>query len=218
MLALHPQLGICPILALHLHQTKNKARWRSSARPQIQVRPLNHFSEKPWFNLYNSGLGGSEVSSEIEVGLFSGQRDQRADLEQSLESPPNQEENLVEEEPSNAIYERHMYLKKHGFPLWIPQPNMRLSRSYRRQGVSIGDVGIFTSDGGFDFLFNVCLPAGHPNNPNELPEGFSCLVLRPADVSEFRAHSSRSHMTSTSVQKQEYVAYSFYISEVLTRF
>ena len=96
-----------------------------------------------------------------------------------------------------------MYLKKHGFPLWIPQPNMRLSRSYRRQGVSIGDVGIFTSDGGFDFLFNVCLPAGHPNNPDELPEGFSCFVLRPADVSEFHAHSSHSYLSSPSVKKRE---------------
>ena len=75
--------------------------------------------------------------------------------------------------------------------------------SYQWQGVSIGDVGVFTPDGGFDFLFNVCLPAGHPNNPNELPEGFSCLELRPSDVSEFHAHSSHSHMTSTSVQKPE---------------
>ena len=95
-----------------------------------------------------------------------------------------------------------MFLKKHGFPLWIPQPNMGLSRSYQRRGVSIGDVGIFTSDGGFDFLFNVCLPAGHPNNPDELPEGFSRLVLRDSDVYEFRAHSSHSYMTSTSVEKR----------------
>jgi hypothetical protein len=207
MLALHPRLGICRLLALHLHQTKNKARSRSSVRPQIQVRTLNRFSEKLGSILascrYLSGLGGSDVSSETEVSFFSCQRGQRADLEQSPDSLPDEEENLVEEDPSNAIYERHMYLKKHGFPLWIPQPNMRLSRSYRRQGVSIGDVGIFTSDGGFDFLFNVCLPAGHPNNPNELPEGFSCLVLVPSDVCEFRAHSSHSHMTSTSVQKQE---------------
>ena len=47
MLALHPRLGICPILALHLDQTKNKARWRSPVRSQIQVRTLNGFSEKP---------------------------------------------------------------------------------------------------------------------------------------------------------------------------
>ena len=164
-------------------------------------------SEKPGSILtscwYCSGLGSSEVSSEIEVGFSSCQRGQSADLQQSADSPPDEEENLVEEEPSNVIYERHMCLKKHGFPLWIPQPNMRLSRSYRRQGVSIGDVGIFTSDGGFDFLFNVCLPAGHPNNPNELPEGFSCFLLRPADVSEFHAHSSHSHLASPSVKKRE---------------
>jgi len=79
---------------------------------------------------------------------------------------------------------------------------MRLSRSYRRQGVSIGDVGIFTSDGGFDFLFNVCLPAGHSSNPNELPEGFSCVLLNPADVSEFHAHSSHSYLVSPSVKKR----------------
>ena len=113
------------------------------------------------------------------------------------------DDDLGDEEPSHAIYERHMSLKNHGFPLWTPQPNMRLSPSYRRQGVSIGDVGIFTPDGGFDFLFNVCLPAGHPNNPDELPEGFSCFVLRPADVSEFHAHSSHSYLSSPSVKKRE---------------
>ncbi|EDR00405.1 uncharacterized protein LACBIDRAFT_295783 [Laccaria bicolor S238N-H82] len=147
------------------------------------------------FNASTDSGYGSEVSSEIKRG-------ERADLEQSPDSPPNEDENLFEEEP-NAIYERHMYLKKHGFPLWIPQPNMRLPHSYRRQGVSIGDVGIFAWDGSFDFLFNVCLPAGHPNNPDELPEGFSCLTLRPTDVSEVRAHSAHSHMTSASVQKQD---------------
>ena len=149
---------------------------------------------------YHSGFGGSEVSSEIEVGFFSCQRGEGADVEQSADSPPNEEENLVGEQASNAIYERHMYLKKHGHPLWIPQPNMRLSLSYRRKGVSIGDVGIFTSDGGFDFLFNVCLPAGHSDNPDELPEGFSRLLLRDSDVYELRAHSSHSYMTSKSVQ------------------
>ena len=155
------------------------------------------------FLLYHSGLGGSEVSSEVEVDFLSYQHSQCADLQQSPNSLSDEEENVVEKEPNNVIYERHMYLQKRGVPLWIPQPNMRLSRSYRRQGVSIGDVGIFTADGGFDFLFNVCLPAGHPNNPNELPEGFSCLVLRPADVSEFYAHSPHSYLASPSVKKRE---------------
>ena len=151
------------------------------------------------FLLYHSGLGGSKVSSEIEVDFLSCQQSRFADLEQSPSSPSDEEENVVEKEPNNVIYERHMYLQNRGFPLWIPQPSMRLSRSYRRQG----DVGIFTSDGGFDFLFNVCLPAGHPNNPEELPEGFSCFVLRPADVSEFYAHSPDSYLASPSVKKRE---------------
>ena len=96
-----------------------------------------------------------------------------------------------------------MYLKQHGFPLWIPQPNMTLPRSYQQQGVSIGDVGIFTSDGGFDFLFNVCLPVGDTSNPGELPEGFSPFHLKPTDVCKFRAHSLHSNFASPSVKKRE---------------
>ena len=96
-----------------------------------------------------------------------------------------------------------MYHKKHGFPLWIPQPNMTLPRSYQRQGVSIGDVGIFTSDGGFDFLFNVCLRAGDSSNPDELPEGFFPFELKPTDICKFHAHCLHSHLASPSVKKRE---------------
>jgi len=96
-----------------------------------------------------------------------------------------------------------MYLKKRGFPLWIPQPNTTLPRPYQRRGVSIGDVGIFTSNGGFDFLFNICLPAGDTSNPDELPEGFSRLELKETDVCKFHAHSSHSHLASPDVKKRE---------------
>jgi hypothetical protein len=70
---------------------------------------------------------------------------------------------------SNEIYERHLREKGRGHPLWIPQPNMALPIAYRAQGVRIGDVGIFTDDGGFDFLFNICVPIDDPINPRELP-------------------------------------------------
>ena len=150
-----------------------------------------------------SGLGSSSASfesDEVEVCLLSSQPDHYADAGQS---PPTEEDDPVEEESSNSIYKRHMYLKERGFPLWIPRPNMALPRSYQQQGVSIGDVGIFTSNGGFDFLFNVCLPAGHASNSDELPEGFVPLELKPADVSIFHAHSSRSHLASPFVKKRE---------------
>jgi len=96
-----------------------------------------------------------------------------------------------------------MYLEAHGFPLWIPQPNETLSRSYQGQGVSIGDVGIFTSDGGFDFLFNVCLPAGHTSNPDELPQGFTPFDLKATDVCKLHAHCSHSHLARPYVKKRE---------------
>ncbi|KIJ91983.1 hypothetical protein K443DRAFT_685539 [Laccaria amethystina LaAM-08-1] len=144
----------------------------------------------------------SSIPEESSVSTDSGLDSCDASFEvDEIESPPS-EGNTIEEEPSNSIYKRHMYLKKHGFPLWIPQPNLRLSCSYRRRGVSIGDVGIFTAGGGFDFLFNICLPARHPSNPDELPEGFYPLQLKPADVCEFHAHSSHSYIASSSVKKQ----------------
>ena len=153
--------------------------------------------------LSRSGLGSSGASfevDEIEVCLLSSQPDQYADNEQY---PTTEEGNPVERESSNSIYERHMYLEAHGFPLWIPRRDMALPRSYQRQGVSIGDVGIFTKNGGFDFLFNVCLPAGHASNPDELPEGFFPLELKTTDVSICHVHSSRSHLASPFVKKRE---------------
>ena len=80
---------------------------------------------------------------------------------------------------------------------------MTLPPSYQRQGVSIGDVGIFTADGAFDFLFNVCLPAGDTSNPDELPEGFSPFDLKPTDVRKFHAYFPHSHLASRSVKKRE---------------
>lgn len=65
-----------------------------------------------------------------------------------------------------------MLTQLHGFPLWSPQPDPSLPAEYRETGVKIGDVGIITLDGGFDFLFNIWLPSDHPINPNNSPEDF----------------------------------------------
>jgi hypothetical protein len=47
------------------------------------------------------------------------------------------------------------------------------------KGVSIGDVGLITPDGAFDYLFNICLPSDDPVNINRVPENF--LPLEPWD-------------------------------------
>ncbi|EEB99196.1 hypothetical protein MPER_01172 [Moniliophthora perniciosa FA553] len=68
-------------------------------------------------------------------------------------------------QPKGQIYADLLLPLKHGHPLWLPEPTKHsLPKEYQRQGVQIGDVGVITSDSGFEFLFNVCLPANHPIN------------------------------------------------------
>ncbi|KAF4617806.1 hypothetical protein D9613_006181 [Agrocybe pediades] len=104
---------------------------------------------------------------------------------------------------SNEIYERHLLLKGRGFPLWIPEPNRNLPMPYQRQGISIGDVGIVSYTGSFSFLFNICLPADHPINPEDLPEGFAPIdpPINPIDVRTFIELKSGSFLGSNSIVK-----------------
>ncbi|CAA7267261.1 unnamed protein product [Cyclocybe aegerita] len=106
---------------------------------------------------------------------------------------------------SNVLYEQHLMRKGRGYPLWIPQPNLRLPIPYRAKGASIGDVGIITAYGAFDFLFNICLPADHPINPEELPEGFEPLrpTLNPTDIRESLEFTAGSYLASSSVSKAQ---------------
>ena len=103
------------------------------------------------------------------------------------------------------MYEQHLKLKGRGFPLWIPQPNLRLPIPYRAKGVSIGDVGIITAFGGFDFLFNICRARDDPINPEELPDNFAPMYppLNPTDVCEFREFSAGSYLASSSIVESQ---------------
>jgi hypothetical protein len=80
---------------------------------------------------------------------------------------------------ASEVYARLLLPKRLGFPLWCPTPDCNLPDEYRKKGVSIGDVGILTADGQFDFLFNICVPSDDPINHYGVPEGFE-------NVSEFR--------------------------------
>jgi hypothetical protein len=77
--------------------------------------------------------------------------------------------------------------------------------AYQRTGIRIGDVGIITPDGGFSFLFNICVPHDDPINPRILPEGFSPLqaALTDVDVVEFSRFNSGSYLASPSIEKKE---------------
>jgi hypothetical protein len=71
------------------------------------------------------------------------------------------------------VYARILLSEGIGYPLWIPEPSNHYAE-YEKEGVNIGDVGILTFDGGFDFLFNVYLPSDHPIN-NLAPPSFEPL-------------------------------------------
>jgi hypothetical protein len=91
----------------------------------------------------------------------------------------------------------------HGYPLWVPKPDDNLCAAYRERGISIGDVGIITADGEFDFLFNICLPADDLINLGRTPPNFEEIVLDgPKDVSrDDEKHPPGSHIGSASVKK-----------------
>lgn len=81
------------------------------------------------------------------------------------------------------VYARLLLPKSLGFPLWVPQPHRNLPIEYRRTGVNIGDVGIVTPSGVFDFLFNICLPSHHLINGNRVPDNFRPLEApEPVDI------------------------------------
>jgi len=50
---------------------------------------------------------------------------------------------------------RLLLLEKLGYPLWYPDLDENLPATYREHGIRIGDVGIITGAGQFDFKFNV---------------------------------------------------------------
>lgn len=87
-----------------------------------------------------------------------------------------------------------------GHALWIPEPNETLPTECRIQGVTIGDVGMITAQGGFDVLFNACHSATHPINQGSVPDNFIPLILDEKDViKEPHRHAPGTVISSSAV-------------------
>jgi hypothetical protein len=105
-------------------------------------------------------------------------------------------------ENDGEVYARLLLPKRLGFPLWIPQPHRNLPSEYRRNGVNIGDVGIVTSGGVFDFLFNICLPSHHHINGDRVPNDFKPLEPPdPVDIIDVTIAST--HIASGSIERSQ---------------
>ncbi|KAF8967320.1 hypothetical protein BDZ97DRAFT_1656614, partial [Flammula alnicola] len=110
------------------------------------------------------------------------------------------------QEKSCEIFYRHLSVKRRGSPLWIPEPNKRLPVQYQKRGIVVGDVGIITASGAFDFLFNICLPHDDPINEQEdLPENFSPLdpPLRSRDIREYSEFKADTYLGSASIERSQ---------------
>ncbi|KAJ7639644.1 hypothetical protein DFH06DRAFT_950763, partial [Mycena polygramma] len=88
-------------------------------------------------------------------------------------------------------------------PYFYPQPSDDLPDEIRQTGVRIGDVGVITSCGSFDVIFNVCVPADDPANRFGVPEGFRQLYIAPADILLLGTyHRPGSIVSSTEIRKR----------------
>jgi len=68
---------------------------------------------------------------------------------------------------------------KHGYPLWVPEPNMSLPPALYAEGIRIGDVGLVNQNGYFTSLFNIFRDKNDPVNTwNGVPPDFQPLELR----------------------------------------
>ena len=106
---------------------------------------------------------------------------------------------------ASETYQKLLLPKGHGFPLYFPDLYDSLPAACRDRGVTIGDVGIITDDGSFDFLFNVTLPCSDPINIGRTPPSFQMVVLNESiDLGSRQCGFPRdSSITSSSIKKME---------------
>ncbi|KIM37483.1 hypothetical protein M413DRAFT_448528 [Hebeloma cylindrosporum] len=85
--------------------------------------------------------------------------------------------------PPHQSYARSLFSAGHGYPMYDASTATSVPGDYKNvRGISIGDVGILSTNGQFIFAFNIFLPAGHPYNKGNTPDSFS--PLEPLDESE----------------------------------
>jgi hypothetical protein len=92
--------------------------------------------------------------------------------------PSSGNRNPNERRSPSDVYARILGAQKIGYPLWFPEP-FGGPRGYETKGVSIGDLGFITSDGRFQFIFNIYLARDDPSGINRnAPLGFEPLIFR----------------------------------------
>ncbi|KAF5324403.1 hypothetical protein D9619_011261 [Psilocybe cf. subviscida] len=107
---------------------------------------------------------------------------------------------------SPDVYVDCLLTKDRGYPLWIPSPDRSLPSLNRTLGISVGDVGVLTPEGGFDFLFNIFYDATHPINAVVgVPDAFVPFTPAPApaDIRHFVEWNAGSFLADASMVRKD---------------
>ncbi|KIL64784.1 hypothetical protein M378DRAFT_77863, partial [Amanita muscaria Koide BX008] len=99
-------------------------------------------------------------------------------------------------------YTRSMLNSLTGYPFYVPQPYSDFSEEvYSRRGVCVGDVGIITKDGAFDFLFNICPSQNSLINPRQLPRGFALETSEDSKTNHKEQFPHKTHVFASPVNR-----------------
>lgn len=90
---------------------------------------------------------------------------------------------MASSDAASKVYAEVLSVEGLGLPLWYPDLSRNLPAEYVAKGVSIGDVGIITGAGAFEFCFNVH-DKGQLPAPYRAPEGFQ--PWEPQGISDHR--------------------------------
>jgi hypothetical protein len=106
-------------------------------------------------------------------------------------APPHE----VNDERDSYLYAKHLLAKGNGYPLWSPEPSLE----HQIDGVSVGDVGLITHDGHFDFLLNICRGSVNGRGP---PSFQSLDFHEQQDMRKREAFSPGGHVLSRKARRK----------------
>lgn len=90
-----------------------------------------------------------------------------------------------------------MLIHTAGYPLYIPTPPEGLPEAHRKHGIRVGDVGVITANGAFDFRFNAC------KNPSqsdaEITDPVVLPLLEPGRIISYQKFGHNTHLPSDPV-------------------
>ena len=89
------------------------------------------------------------------------------------------------------IYARQLFIRRHGYPLWKPEPETPDNE------IRLGDVG-FLSNGAFYQIFNATVSKNDPSQTNGVPEDFEKWTVKSLHMAT-RKKAVESALCSRSV-------------------